>query len=57
MKSQKALVDAVIAAGHTCQSVLSRLDARIAETPPGDGRDNLMAFREQLVEKINDPRV
>jgi hypothetical protein len=57
MKSQKALVDAVIAAGHTCQSVLSRLDARIAETPPGDGRDNLMAFREQLVEKINDRRV
>jgi uncharacterized protein YukE len=49
----KALVDAVIAAGHTRQSVLSRLKARIAKTPPGSGRDNLVAFRQQLVEKIN----
>jgi hypothetical protein len=48
----KALVDAVIAAGHTCQSVLRRLDARLAGTPPGPGRDNLEAFRHQLIEKI-----
>lgn len=48
-----ALVDTVIAAGHTCQSVLHRLDERIARTLPGPGRDNLVAFRLQLVEKIN----
>lgn len=41
----KALADAVIGAGHTCESVLRRLDARIAATPPGTGRDNLTAFR------------
>jgi hypothetical protein len=50
----KATVDAVIAAGHTCQSVLSRLDARLAKTPPGTGRDNLVKFRHELVEKIKD---
>lgn len=49
----KKLVDAVIAAGHTCQSVLERLDARIAKTPEGPGRDNLIHFRQQLVDKIN----
>lgn len=49
----KKLVDAVIAAGHTCQTVLARLDERIAKTPPGPGRDNLTDFRHQLVEKIN----
>lgn len=49
----KALVDAVIASGHTCQSVLKRLDDRIAKTPPGIGRENLLDFRRQLVEKIN----
>lgn len=48
----KALTDAIIAAGHTCETVLRRLDARIAGTPAGTGRDNLMSFREQLVEKI-----
>lgn len=48
----KALVDAIIAAGHTCQSVLRRLDERIARTPAGAGRDNLLDFRQQLVEKI-----
>lgn len=48
----KALVDAIIAAGHTCQSVLVRLDKRIDETAPGPGRDNLVSFRQQLVEKI-----
>jgi hypothetical protein len=56
----KAVVDAVIAAGHTCESVLGRLDARIAATLPGAGRDNLTAFRAQLVaqlvEKIDNAR-
>ena len=52
----KKLVDAVIAAGHTCQSVLDRLDARLAQTHPGAGRDNLLNFRQQLVEKINGKR-
>lgn len=47
-----AMVDAIIAAGHTCQSVLARLDGRLANTPPGPGRDNLLAFRKQLVAKI-----
>lgn len=50
----KAMVDAVIAAGYTCQSVLARLDDRLAATPPGPGRDNLLDFRKQLVAKIND---
>ena len=50
----KALVDAVIAAGHTCQSVLSRLDARLAKTPPGTDSDNLVKFRHELVEKIKE---
>lgn len=49
----KALVDAVVAAGHTRQSVLKRLDARIARTPSGTGRDNLMNFRRLLMEEIN----
>jgi hypothetical protein len=48
----KATVDAVIATGHTCQSVLLRLDARLAKTPPGSCRDNLVKFRHELVEKI-----
>lgn len=48
----KALVDAIIAAGHTLQSVLRRTDARIAQTPAGDGRDRLVVFREQLAEKV-----
>lgn len=48
----KALVDAIIAAGHTCQSVVLRVDARIAKTPPGAARDNLEDFRNQLLEKI-----
>jgi hypothetical protein len=48
----KAMVDAIIAAGHTCQSVLRRVDARIAATPPGPGRDNLVSFRKKLIEKI-----
>ena len=48
----KALMDAIIAAGHTCQSVLRRVDARIAVTPLGVGRDNLVSFREKLIEKI-----
>jgi hypothetical protein len=47
------LVDAILAAGHTCQSVLLHLDERIARTLPGSGRDNLTAFRQKLVEKIN----
>lgn len=47
-----ALVDAVIAAGHTCQTILQRVNARIAKTPAGPGRDNLMDFRRQLIEKI-----
>ena len=50
------LVDAVIAAGHTRQSVLARLDTRIARTAPGPSRDNLLEFRRQLVEKINNGR-
>lgn len=52
----KALVDRVVAAGYTCQSVLVRLDARLARTPLGVGRDNLLAFRQQLVEEINSAR-
>lgn len=52
----KAMVDAIIAAGHTVQSVLRRVDARIAATPPGAGRDNLISFRDQLVEKINNAK-
>ena len=49
----KALVDAVIAAGYTCQTVLIRLDKQIAASPPGDGRDRLQDFRRQLVERMN----
>ncbi len=48
----KSLVDAVVAAGHTCQSVLVRLEARIKVTPSGVGLDNLKNFRRLLKEKI-----
>ena len=49
-----ALVDRIVATGHTLHTVLGALDMRIATTPPGIGRDNLLAFRRQLVEKIAD---
>ena len=48
----KKLVDAVIAYGHTCQTVLPILEARIKREPLGVGRDNLINFRELLKEKI-----
>jgi hypothetical protein len=48
----KRLVDAAVAAGHTCQSVLLKVNERISATPPGTGRDNLINFRRMLMEKI-----
>ena len=52
----KGLVDAMIAAGYTCQTVLPKLEARIKKTPPGIGRDNLMNFRRLIKEKIKNER-
>jgi hypothetical protein len=52
----KGLVDAVIAAGHTCQTVLPILEARIKREPPGQGRDNLNNFRKLLKEKMKNER-
>jgi len=48
-----ALVNAIIAQGETCQSVLVKLDVRPAKTPAGPGRDRLTDFRHELVAKIN----
>ena len=49
-----ALVDAIVAAGHTRQSVLRRLNQRIAGTPPGPERDNLIAFRDSFKAALKD---